>query len=605
MRFFVFLFLIVGCWCDVQILIDETGRYNITVNNQVWLRSSRTAIYADDQWYSTENTSLPLANITTAEGKDSTLGSWNETRLTYLLIRKQKTTPIVARIRQWSTVSALTFYLETGDLELTTNVTLHVDDVRTVFPSFLIEKMDQNDRRGYFTVAGQFGGQDDKHAGLWNASSRVVRLGYHGGPVVLFNLTEQGEGDTLILSPLSHFMDTSLTQTTRASQSILEYGVAGSMTSVPANYMQAFIVYYSEQGVNKGAREWGQTLQRVYNRTNEYRLNDLSLNYLGYYIDNGGYYCHNTLPGTNYEDTMIEIAEQIDIPYHYMEISAWFYYKGVRGGVSNWTARPDVFPHDIPYLHRRLGNLPFIIHNRYWAYDAVYQDKYAWILDPEGGTSLPASNDSFWLDLLTEARDWGVILYQQDWLSLQSIWFRPILTEINLGERWLTSMGQAADQVGLNIHYIMAYPRHFLKALEIPRVTQARGSDDYAINLMNHTEPQWNMGITSMIIDALGIAPNKDVLWSTSVQPDSSYGENASEPLPDRAILMATLSTGPVGVGDRINYTNLERIMRCCRQDGLILKPDRAITTINALVADWADNEGVPQGELYSTQTTM
>ena len=195
-----------------------------------------------------------------------------------------------------------------------------------------------------YTFLGQFGGFDNRHAGVWNASSSVIRLGYHDGPVTLFNLTERGEGDTLILSPLSHFMDTSLTQVNRTSHSALEYGVVGSMTTVPGNYIQSFIVFYSSSGVNKATREWGQTLQRVFNRTNEYRSNDLSLNYLGYYIDNGGYYCYNTLPGMNYQDTMIEIAEQIDISYHYMEISAWFYYKGVAGGVSNWSACPDVFP---------------------------------------------------------------------------------------------------------------------------------------------------------------------------------------------------------------------------------------------------------------------
>ena len=108
-----------------------------------------------------------------------------------------------------------------------------------------------------------------------------------------------------------------------------------------------------------------------------------------------------------------------------------------------------------------------------------------------------------------------------------------------------------------------------------------------------------------MIADAIGLAPNKDVLWSTSVQPGNPYGENAKEMVPDRAILIATLSTGPVGVGDAVNFTNVERIMRCCRQDGLILKPDRAITTINALAADWARYKNDPQGELYSTETTM
>ena len=450
------------------------------------------------------------------------------------------------------------------------------------------------------------GGSNDLHAGRWNLSSQVIRTGYQDGPIVLFNLTQRGEGDTfLILSPFSHFMSTSLTQRNELLNSTLEYGIIGSMSTIPVDYMHSFIVFYSSHGVNKGVREWGQTMQQVFNRTNEHRLNDLSLNYLGYYIDNGAYYCYNTLPRLNYEDTMITIAKQIDIPYHYMEISAWFYYKGVAVGVSDWSARPDVFPDGIPFLHRRLENIPFIIHNRYWAYDAVYQNKYAWVLDTESGISLPASNDSFWIDLLTEARNWGVILYQQDWLSLQSSNFRPIQTEINLADQWLTSMGAAAEQVEINIHYIMAYPRHILKSLEIPRVTQARASGDYASSLIDQTWFQWNIGITSMFIDAVGVAPNKDVLWSTSVQPGSPYGENAREALPDRAILIATLSTGPVGIGDAINFTNIERIMRCCRQDGLILKPDRAITTIDALVADWARYNGISQGELYTTETHL
>jgi hypothetical protein len=45
--------------------------------------------------------------------------------------------------------------------------------------------------------------------------------------------------------------------------------------------------------------------------------------------------------------------------------------------------------------------------------------------------------------------------------------------------------------------------------------------------------------------------------------------------------------------------------MRCCRPDGLILKPDRPLTMINTLVSDWAFHNSVSQGELYSTRTTM
>ena len=45
--------------------------------------------------------------------------------------------------------------------------------------------------------------------------------------------------------------------------------------------------------------------------------------------------------------------------------------------------------------------------------------------------------------------------------------------------------------------------------------------------------------------------------------------------------------------------------MQCCREDGLIFKPDRPLTMINTLISDWALYDGVSQGELYSTKTAL
>jgi hypothetical protein len=167
------------------------------------------------------------------------------------------------------------------------------------------------------------------------------------------------------------------------------------------------------------------------------------------------------------------------------------------------------------------------------------------------------------------------------------------------------SMGEAGEKIGMNIQYCMGLSRHILQALQISRVTHARVSADYASHLTNPTSLEWAIGVSSMFADAMGLAPFKDVFWSTSLQPGSPYKPSAIEVLPDREILIATLSTGPVGSGDAINYTNTERIMKCCRQDGLILKPDRPLTMINTLVSDWMFYNGTSQGELYSTRTTM
>ena len=444
-------------------------------------------------------------------------------------------------------------------------------------------------------------GSGERHAGFWNSSSKVVQSGSQGGPVVLFDLDQYGEGDTLVLSPFSHYMATSLSQ----KGNLLQYGVMGSMSSVPANYAHAMMLFYSPRGINEAVRGWGQTLQQAYNRTEQNRLSDLTINYLGYYTDNGGYYYYNTQAGMNYETTMINVAHQISLPFHYIQLDSWWYYKGIGDGVAQWTARPDVFPDGLSNLHRRLENIPLAAHNRYWAYDNVYKQRYSFALDVGNGKALPTGNDSFWLDFLTEARGWGLVLYEQDWLNVQTLTFRPTRTDINLGENWLKSMGAAAEQVGINIQYCMSLPRHILQALEIPRVTHARASDDYAVHLRDPKKSTWNIGVTSLFADAVGIAPFKDVLWSTQYQPGAPYGSSQQEILPDREILIATLSTGPVGPGDGIQFINGSRIMKCCRQDGLILKPDRPLTTINALLSDWAQNNGESQGELYSTETMM
>ncbi|CAF3945609.1 unnamed protein product [Rotaria sordida] len=600
MHHLVFLFLIIGCLCDIEVLIDQKGGYNININAHLWLRSSHTALYVDNKWYSSVDNSLPLINITYEQGYDLNLGSWNETRLIYDLLRNGTHTNIVGHIRQWSLVSAITFHLDTGDQIMTNTISLDMKHVRTLFPSFNIEQIDINDQRGYFTFEGIMAGDGDKHAGFWNSSSKIIHSGMQSGPVVLFNLTQRGEDDVLVLSPFSQFMATSLSQ----KDNILQYGVLGSILTISANYNHSMIVFYSSHGINQCIREWGETMQRVYNRTNQYRLNDLTINYLGYYTDAGGYYYYNTEQEINYEETIVDIHQQILLPLHYIQLDSWWYYQGIKNGVTQWTARPDIFPDGLQVVHRRLENISLAAHNRYWAIDNVYQDKYSFILDEINEKSLPIGNDSFWIDLFTQAHNWGLILYEQDWLIVQTIHFIPTCTDIHLGHQWLMSMGEAAEMIGINIQYCMSLPRHILTTLQIPRVTQTRVSTDYSFHLTGKVQ-QWTIGISSMFVDALGLAPFKDVFWSTSLQPDAPYDPSPMEILPEREILIATLSTGPVGSGDAINYTNVSRVMKCCRQDGLILKPDRPLTMINTLISDWAFYNNVSQGELYSTRTTI
>ena len=97
--------------------------------------------------------------------------------------------------------------------------------------------------------------------------------------------------------------------------------------------------------------------------------------------------------------------------------------------------------------------------------------------------------------------------------------------------------------------------------------------------------------------------PFKDDFWTTSVQPGNPYGADTMEPNSVLEALVrtlacahlatgrlrrvdsrvctaclpqvATLSTGPVGPSDSIGHFDVDLIMRTCRDQGMLLKPDK------------------------------
>ncbi|CAF3069093.1 unnamed protein product [Rotaria sp. Silwood2] len=587
---------------DINVSIDnKKAEYNIIINNQIWLRSSYTRIYNNNQWLTSKDGSLLLIDSYLKQGYDFILGEFNETFFIYNFNLNNKSSNVTGRIRQWKSIPAITFHFDNNLIYLNNDIRLNIDQVQTVFPSFYIEKIDKDDHRAYFTFGGMMMGDLEKHAGTWDSTTRFIKNGISGGPIIIFNSSEYGHGDSIIISPFSQFMSTSLS----ININILEYGYIGSIKSIPINSSNSLIIYYSSNGINQLMEQWGITMQKSFNRTNKYRLNDLTINYLGYYTDNGAYYYYNTQSNMTYEQTIINIKENLSIPIHYIQLDSWWYYKGLGDGVKQWIARPNIFPDGLKGLNDKLKNFPLSLHNRYWSSDTIYSNKYNFIIDKLNLKSLPLGNDSFWIDLFNKtSKDINIILYEQDWMNHQTIDFIPIIEDFYLGRQWLISVGYAANLFNINIQYSMCLPRHGLQAFEINRVTQARVSDDYYVHIRNKFD-QWNIGISSMLANAIGLAPFKDIFWSTQYQPGAPYKSIVEEILPDREILISTLSTGPVALGDGINYVDRERIMKCCRQDGLILKPSKPLTMIDLLINDWAINHGIIQGELYSTKTII
>ena len=182
----------------------------------------------------------------------------------------------------------------------------------------------------------------------------------------------------------------------------------------------------------------------------------------------GAYYYYN--PRGDYGTTLRAVhayARRERIPYRYALLDSWWYEKGSGDGVRNWSCTAQAFPQGCRGLSEEL-DWKFMLHNREWAADNVYRGAYKFAVEPP--LALPLTQN-FWDDLLRNASDWGMVVYEQDWLYTEYVGVGgAMLRNATLARTWMLQMGGAASSLGLGIQLCMAWPRHVLQSLEMPSV---------------------------------------------------------------------------------------------------------------------------------------
>ena len=127
--------------------------------------------------------------------------------------------------------------------------------------------------------------------------------GVKGGPFFIFdkvNVTSGNLGQTVAIS--SFAKHTAWTAEPRDQEGELWFGLPGLVDQLPDNgYDISTIMSYSDQGFYKSVQKWGQTLRTHTGKGLERRAADDTVNYLGYWTDNGAFYYYNTEQGKNYE----------------------------------------------------------------------------------------------------------------------------------------------------------------------------------------------------------------------------------------------------------------------------------------------------------------
>lgn len=410
---------------------------------------------------------------------------------------------------------------------------------------------------------------------------------------------------TILLSPLDAFHEQAITVPSERdeAESVVRCGWHGDLEQVDAGFATELAVL-AAPGPRAAIEALGSLLLRRHGTKRPSRYADDGVGKLSYWTDNGSVYYYRTEPGEDYattlERTVATLREQ-HVPIASVQLDSWFYpHASLRPvsdegapvvpptGMLRWEPREDLFPDGFARLRERLGGLPLILHSRHFSSKSPYFEVHeAWRdgvvahpKSPDTGphASLRARSDDGdnLIDLLLEqAAGWGAITYEQDWMVESFLGVRGLRAAPGRARAWQEALDRAAAERGLTLQWCMATPADFLQTVTLSRVTSIRTSGDYRYLFDNGLNWVWFLH-GNALARALGLQPYKDVFLThgeTGLGPGERHAEAES--------LLAALSAGPVGIGDRRGRTDRALVMRTCREDGVLVKPDAPLAAID------------------------
>jgi hypothetical protein len=378
-------------------------------------------------------------------------------------------------------------------------------------------------------------------------------------------------GHSFIVSPASDFMVAHLHRTAGDE---IESRINPRIATIPQNLTHRTLLVVAN-GINRAFDAWGHALTDLNGKTRPANDADPALKSLGYWTDNGAAYYYDYERSLGYTGTLLAMKDEFakaGVSLGYMQLDSWWYPKGERGewdhfapwtpqGILRYEAHPALFPNGLGAFQKDLG-LPLITHARWIDTKSPYHQKYRMsnnvIIDP-----------AYWMTVGTYLKDAGVFAYEQDWLDEQAT------ADYKLDDQneFMDNMALLGNKFGLSMQYCMGTPRHFLQSSKYDRLSTVRVSED------RFTRDKWDQFFySSRLASALGVFPFTDVFTSNE----------------KNHLLIATLSAGIVGVGDRMGEINAENLLYAVRPDGVIVKPDvPAVPTDQSILND-AHDAGEP-----------
>lgn len=412
------------------------------------------------------------------------------------------------------------------------------------------------------------------------------------------------DGRALIVAPLDNFHE----QIIGLNGGTLRCGWHGDLEEVPAGFATD-LAFIGAPDIRSGIAAWGRLLTDRARAVRPGRWADALAEKISYWTDNGAAYWYATeAEGGLAGDVPGSIVAAVDdlrdrgVPIGAVQLDSWFYpHTELRpfdtddwvvppSPMVAWEARDDILPDGIASLRARLGDPPLVAHIRHLSIDAPITKDVPMFGDADTGVAVPETPEGYerWLD---QCVAWGVETFEHDWMVEVFHTVRELRSRPGRARAWQEGIDAAAAERGITLQWCMATPADFAQTVTLGQVTSVRTCGDHGYIATPGQLWAW-FCTTNALARALGLMPYKDVFRT---DPEVAGDTGAPE------ALLSALSTGPVGLGDRVGRHDVDLVMATCRADGVLVKPDVPIaSTSPSIAANPAFNPTLLVAETYS-----
>jgi len=446
--------------------------------------------------------------------------------------------------------------------------------------------------------------------GSFIQSVRGFSEGTIGGPTVFYNASDRAMKTVVVGSPWNgnwKAFSAGNNQNWAGSDSFWSPGTSGRIALLPQGYRQSVMLYQRNDGhtgITATMSSWGRIMQQSRKPARgPFKLSDITLQRIGYQTDNGAMYCFCS--NANCSKTLLDEIDYVrkeGIAVGYLSFQGAGASTG-RGQAAPWCVDTwgvdgglgKQYPMDLNTFQKALG-LPLQLYAPYFCPGSKYFDSEEhpsqWKSVSSDATLPGCSGYDFQNIEPSQSKafyDWflgkgekmaGMVSFETDFMNQNHNCVPEFIRSATGAETWQQGMANAALKKDISIQWCYATPTDMLASLDMPAVTNFRVSFDFCYG------GSYRIGESSLLVWALGGAPSKDTLWSTSNNhteiPGCKWTPDHEEAAAELHVVLALMSKGPVGISDAINYTNTPLLKRTIRKDGTLLKPLKPITAIDS-----------------------